>query len=137
MQRRQPRSTRTETLLPYTTRPYLLAPARVEQPLLVGGDDRRLVGDRGRELDLLPLLQLGHQARFGRLQGQVLRAGVLQVGLRDGILDAHQHVARLDDVALMDQNIGQDAALQVLRSEERRVGKECGSTCRSRWTAET
>src|SRR3546814_13334947 len=78
-------------------------------------DLRRLVGDRGRELDLLPLLQLGHQARFGRLQGQVLRAGVLQVGLRDGILDAHQHVARLDDVALMDQKIGQDAALQVDR----------------------
>src|SRR3546814_15427603 len=25
-------------------------------------------------------------------------------------------------------------ALQGLRSEERRVGKECGSTCRSRWS---
>src|SRR3546814_14948743 len=67
-----------------------LAPARAEQPLLVVGDDRRLVGDRGRELDLLPLLQLGPQARFGRLQGQVLRAGVLQVGLRAGLLDAPQ-----------------------------------------------
>src|SRR3546814_15881510 len=25
-------------------------------------------------------------------------------------------------------------AIAVLRSEERRVGKECGSTCRSRWS---
>src|SRR3546814_18015730 len=28
------------------------------------------------------------------------------------------------------------SAAQALRSEERRVGKECVSTCRSRWSAE-
>src|SRR3546814_17716864 len=27
--------------------------------------------------------------------------------------------------------------LETLRSEERRVGKECGSTCRSRWSPDT
>src|SRR3546814_12666154 len=27
-----------------------------------------------------------------------------------------------------------DRRIQPLRSEERRVGKECGSTCRSRWS---
>src|SRR3546814_18450325 len=27
-----------------------------------------------------------------------------------------------------------DFFTQVVRSEERRVGKECGSTCRSRWS---
>src|SRR3546814_15683121 len=30
-----------------------------------------------------------------------------------------------------------DRADQRLRSEERRVGKECVSTCRSRWSADT
>src|SRR3546814_14542154 len=30
--------------------------------------------------------------------------------------------------------IGYDGALSGMRSEERRVGKECVSTCRSRWS---
>src|SRR3546814_21077828 len=34
-----------------------------------------------------------------------------------------------------ENTIGQLAALAIERSEERRVGKECVSTCRSRWSA--
>src|SRR3546814_14237763 len=35
------------------------------------------------------------------------------------------------------QDDAQRAAVVVIRSEERRVGKECVSTCRSRWAAYT
>src|SRR3546814_1341805 len=31
-------------------------------------------------------------------------------------------------------NLGANGALTIRRSEERRVGKECVSTCRSRWS---
>src|SRR3546814_8073424 len=37
----------------------------------------------------------------------------------------------LDSIAAAD---GGDVLLGDVRSEERRVGKECGSTCRSRWS---
>src|SRR3546814_14270499 len=38
---------------------------------------------------------------------------------------------RPDPVTPIEETIG---ALDTLRSEERRVGKECVSTCRSRWS---
>src|SRR3546814_7565577 len=45
---------------------------------------------------------------------------------------------KLDRPALFDQNILLIDALmaptRIYRSEERRVGKECVSTCRSRWS---
>src|SRR3546814_8869694 len=34
-----------------------------------------------------------------------------------------------------DDRAARDVANEALRSEERRVGKECVSTCRSRWSA--
>src|SRR3546814_3667541 len=37
-------------------------------------------------------------------------------------------------VAIVGWSYGGYAALQSVRSEERRVGKECVSTCRSRWS---
>src|SRR3546814_5430469 len=38
-------------------------------------------------------------------------------------------------VLLLDEPFGAlDAKVRKERSEERRVGKECGSTCRSRWS---
>src|SRR3546814_2058167 len=39
-----------------------------------------------------------------------------------------------DDVAEAKQAVGDDERHQARRSEERRVGKECVSTCRSRWS---
>src|SRR3546814_17796141 len=39
-----------------------------------------------------------------------------------------------DDVAgRIDRSVGMHGMRQVLRTEERRVGKECVSTCSSRW----
>src|SRR3546814_14069806 len=98
MIRRPPRSTRTDTLFPYTTL------FRSERPV---GDD--LCRDVGIDQDALAeltgdlLLQLGDRASLG-----IDRADERH-GDRPGIAD---------DV----------------RSEERRVGKECVSTCRSRWS---
>src|SRR3546814_14193721 len=53
-------------------------------------------------------------------------AGVLQaLGLLDGL-------AQIADIG--NDSVGQALASAGLRSEERRVGKECVSTCRSRWS---
>src|SRR3546814_981850 len=47
-------------------------------------------------------------------------------------------VNRLDDVLELEADAGEDRPpaelLVIARSEERRVGKECVSTCRSRWS---
>src|SRR3546814_15749585 len=87
MIRRPPRSTRTDTLYPYTTlfRSVAVHPQR-DQPLGLAG-----------ALALAP--QLGARARpvAHPAAGQRLHQG-------------------------------------LARSEERRVGKECVSTCRSRWS---
>src|SRR3546814_19728497 len=46
-----------------------------------------------------------------------------------------EHARRLLDVAPPpDDEPADDAEPSPLRSEERRVGKECVSTCRSRWS---
>src|SRR3546814_314232 len=37
-------------------------------------------------------------------------------------------------LALIDMIVGMDRRFAAARSEERRVGKECVSTCRSRWS---
>src|SRR3546814_14285609 len=49
---------------------------------------------------------------------------------REPVLDRPQFGAKLG-VFLADQL---DALHRLVRSEERRVGKECVSTCRSRWS---
>src|SRR3546814_12407410 len=54
------------------------------------------------------------------------------------LLDSRQTAdARADRnasaVTLFVAHVGEAGILQRLRSEERRVGKECGSTCRYRW----
>src|SRR3546814_15818121 len=52
-----------------------------------------------------------------------------------------QHTAKQRGDAPVEQEFDDDAwsgpeFYRTPRSEERRVGKECGSTCRSRWSAE-
>src|SRR3546814_12430483 len=105
MIRRPPRSTRTDTLFPYTT----------------------LFRSRGREA-------VGEEMDCGR------------IGERpDQAFDAETPRGRVEhaaDRAPVDDDRhrrAQGAAVplrlrQHLRSEERRVGKECVSTCRSRWS---
>src|SRR3546814_17008787 len=108
MIRRPPRSTRTDTLFPYTT--LFRSP----------GD-----GVARRRVDLLRFAGVT-MARLAELAPGL--ADVKPAILAELAEDAHYapYVAR------------QEAELRALaaneRSEERRVGKECVSTCRSRWS---
>src|SRR3546814_13814172 len=99
MIRRPPRSTRTDTLFPYTTlfrARHLAPPPRRE--------------DRDGLPRLWPAGQRADQRRQYRID-----AGREEVRSRTRLLP-------------------RDLCDVVDRSEERRVGKECVSTCRSRWS---
>src|SRR3546814_19880252 len=105
---RPPRSTRTDTLFPYTTLfrslRHLLGVHRdkaVVHP--VAGERRAMVG------------------------AAALRDLVLMVR-EDQVLPARVNVDRIAQM-LLDHGRAFD-----MRSEERRVGQECVSTCRSRWS---
>src|SRR3546814_15791957 len=96
MIRRPPRSTRTDTLFPYTT---LFRSRRVEQPARIG----LLVAD-----------------------DQPLGLERCDCGPRQPVVFIIEH-PDLPRALLI-------GITCELRSEERRVGKECVSTCRSRWS---
>src|SRR3546814_13178584 len=111
MIRRPPRSTRTYTLFPYTT---LFRSGAVAAP-----DDkwlRQLAALRQVAGDRLEDVGEGGDA-FGRAV----------------LVDHHRHVDALA-VETIEQLQHGGAVGHDHRSEERRVGKECVSTCRSRWS---
>src|SRR3546814_20249344 len=95
MIRRPPRSTRTDTLFPYTT---LFRSAR-------------RIGQVGAAEDIDQ--QPRHHADSGRAEAPV------------PAIEFAQRAA--------DERRQQSADVDADRSEERRVGKECVSPCRSRW----
>src|SRR3546814_17094259 len=99
MIRRPPRSTRTDTLFPYTT--------LFRSGIAAAGDQRA---------DLVSQLGLGYA-----VAQRYHLAGDLEAGDVGGTLGR-----RVAALALQ--------AVRPVRSEERRVGKECVSTCRSRWS---
>src|SRR3546814_21013636 len=107
MIRRPPRSTRTDTLFPYTTlfrsRPFGLLLARGLGAGAGGefgvGHRHFLAGQHGIEVVLPPLV-----------------VGFLAAGLR-----------RVGDRC-------RPVGVGVVRSAERRVGKECGSPCKTVWS---
>src|SRR3546814_13016565 len=101
MIRRPPRSTRTDTLLPYTT---LFRSALALSVCGLIAVSRRVVK---------PIHQLT-EAMTGLAQGDVS----VQISAN----------GRKDEIAAM------ASAVEVFRSEESRVGQECVSTCRSRWS---
>src|SRR3546814_13092631 len=106
MIRRPPRSTRTATLFPYTT-------------LFRSGGSAALVPHA---------LHLGDRpADGGGLRLPLLQpAGGGDAGAAD--------LGRDRPVRLFRLWLSQEPARPRHRSEERRVGKECVSTCRSRWS---
>src|SRR3546814_17148757 len=110
MIRRPPRSTRTDTLFPYTT---LFRSARSSAAL-------------------------PHGLRRRRLQPE--NEGAEQVGIRTGGSEGNADAASTfyDARSDLEQPQAQGGKLRACqssgRSEERRVGKECVSTCRSRWS---
>src|SRR3546814_11699761 len=128
MIRRPPRSTRTDTLFPYTTLfrsldwfkteleqrlGYVLEPVRPYRFNDNGDRFGWVQGENGT-------WHLGLYVESGRLwDTDSLR---LLTGMRE-IARIHKGAFRLT----CNQNL-------IIRSEERRVGKECVSTCRSRWS---
>src|SRR3546814_12371465 len=108
MIRRPPRSTRTDTLFPYTT---LFRSGEAVRPV-----DRQsgIVGDVTRYAACRP--SIAKLERAGRDRGS---AGMVVVACQ-----SQRARARL----------GESPRARYQRSEERRVGKECVSTCRSRWS---
>src|SRR3546814_15582564 len=111
MIRRPPGSTRTDTLFPYTTL------------------CRSATGLRGRAIVVV-------DEAYGEFATQPSAAT---------LLDAHDNIAVLRTLskahALAGLRIGcllaHEDIIEAARSEERRVGKECVSTCRSRWSPYT
>src|SRR3546814_11859823 len=104
MIRPPPRSTRTDTLFPYPTLFRSLPDNLVSDRLIIFIKQ----SDCGAEDDFVTRESLGIND---------LRAAQLVFYIRDG--GFHLSLPLLGG---------------VIRSEERRVGKECVSTCRSRWS---
>src|SRR3546814_12095745 len=112
MIRRPPRSTRTDTLFPYTT----LFRSRVDQ---------QGRGSAGRSSAMTsPGTRVSHEAAVLIVEdGPLVRAFAADI-----LMDAGYRVFEACEAA--------DALTILERSEERRVGKECVSTGRSRWSAD-
>src|SRR3546814_13610685 len=107
MIRRPPRSTRTDTLFPDTT-------------LFRSGGRRDL--QNGADIDAVVEPARCETLRFAFYRdaiGFVIRRG------RDRIVAFDRR---------MSGNFEPESQILARRSEERRVGKECVSTCRSRWS---
>src|SRR3546814_19861552 len=108
MIRRPPRSTRTDTLFPYTT----LFRSHI-RPL----HDLRFIG-LGKRLP-------GHLRRSRRNGGRGFRIGNLTHG------SSYSFLATWSRPAAEGRSVERS---RPERSDERRVGKECVSTCGSRWS---
>src|SRR3546814_13111603 len=123
MIRRPPRSTRTDTLFPYTT--LFRSHAALE-----GADGRAVLDTEAAiGLDFALIVDPGNTELDSALwfdqafQQSVL--GIARVAFNERPQTMHHFVDGLHELGLV-RIAG--------RSEERRVGKECVSTCRSRWS---
>src|SRR3546814_12171393 len=111
MIRRPPRSTRTDTLFPYTT----LFRSQISFKYQLFGNPGAVGGDN-------PLINGIH---FAYTQRMFWDLGAESSPFRN--IDYMPEVFYLLPAAPVREQI-------ALRSEERRVGQECVSTCRSRWS---
>src|SRR3546814_13898645 len=132
MIRRPQRSTRTDTLFPYTTLfrshdPAVVFdnparfPGRMGEPGWFEGEGQKIETQAGRFMwetnfiaDVLNFRLEGWEKRGGRSSN-------MRFALADGVIHLHT-----SEMAVGTYKKG--------RSEERRVGKECVSTCRYRWS---
>src|SRR3546814_16994451 len=117
MIRRPPRSTRTDTLFPYTT----LFRSRMATSVSTAGGagmGKTWLG-HPRGLFLLFFVEMWERFSFYGMRALL-------------IFYLTQHFLFSDRDA--SYAYGAYMSLIYIRSEERRVGKECVSTCRSRWS---
>src|SRR3546814_12238078 len=129
MIRRPPISTRTDTLFPYTTlfRSFQVSGSRAA--------DRRLAAAGKRTVPVVG-------GRLGTCLGLAVVAsvgGLAALAARSGLNDPGRAVAATLLVGVIDMVLGVLVGAVVrsdmngsIRSEERRVGKACVSTCRIR-----
>src|SRR3546814_12121480 len=116
MRRRPPRSTRTDTLFPYTT--------LFRSLLNFAALDLEQARFRSRSL---ASIGASEAAQFGKFERGQIDLELGELALEEGV----------GDQRLVAVEFGTGDVLHLLdpalrRSEERRVGKECVSTCRSR-----
>src|SRR3546814_20791616 len=90
----------------------------VDADALLGADQAELDGEPEQPL---------HHPEIGLVEAQRRLAVLLQ---EVGVGWQRPHRAVAEDLV---EAVGLLQVVEVLRSEERRVGKECVSTCRSRW----
>src|SRR3546814_14917647 len=112
---RPPRSTRPDTLCPYTT---LFRSEQLAQPLAV---DAGVVARDGEVLDPR-IADRVDQPLGNAAQAETARADLHPV--------EEEAVAGCGCVGV---SLVRHESASCLRSEERRVGKECGRTCSTRW----
>src|SRR3546814_20325467 len=131
MIRRPPRSTRTDTLLPYTTLfrshcigvdPYYLT-AKAEEvgynpEVILSG--RRINDGMGSFIAGRVVKMLGQTGRLSH----TLKVGILGLAFKENVRDLRN--SRVPDIIKEPREYG-------IRTEERRVGKACVSQCNSRW----
>src|SRR3546814_11953430 len=142
MIRLPPRYTRTDTLFPYTTLFRSIGAQSIAK--IFGG----AFGDQHQHQILQPRIMAGDQQmprvapRFADHVEQRRGRGEIDAAVpmrfeRVETGGGSEYVERFDDPH---RGRGDDAidrqplVLQIVRSEERRVGKECVSTCRYRWS---
>src|SRR3546814_18866822 len=131
MIRRPPKSTRTDTLFPYTTlfrSPHPQGRQRAEPP------PRPAVGATHLEEGLEPHLgKGGRQVIVPVVERRLLAGQDRQFALQE---ITERQPGGVDIAALAIDEVHRHIEHIVsVRSEERRVGKECVSKCRSRWLA--
>src|SRR3546814_19996658 len=133
MIRRPPISTRTDTLFPYTTLFRSMA----------AGKPARVFVDKAMELItrvVPPPAPKDRDIALEKAQQALLRQGITGIADMGTSIDDWQAFRRSADrgalrVRIMSYALGLEHMVLNAgqRSEERRVGKECVSTCRSRW----
>src|SRR3546814_17830871 len=118
MMRRPPRSTRTDTLFPYTT---------------LFRSDAATFHHRGFQADERPIRQ-----RAAVDHREMADQHILADDRREALGAVRHRAVAMNDAAVLNVRSRTDDDMADVgaqhRSEERRVGKECVSTCRSRWS---
>src|SRR3546814_13176752 len=121
MLRRPPRSTRTDTLFPYTTL-FRSEAAGNKLGLALGKD----IGGGAIIADLARMPHLLVAGTTGSGKSVAINTMILSLLYR---LTPDQCRFIMVDPKMLELSV-----YDGIRSEERRVGKECVSTCRSRWS---
>src|SRR3546814_18230229 len=126
MQRPPPRSTRTDTLFPYTT---LVRSIRNDMHFKLAFRLRPGIAPFGVEIAVSEDVDIRGEAERGSLTG----ASMFVLPRIDALADKLREA-----ISLITCGCGRPGAAQFPegRSDERRVGKECVRTCRSRWSPE-